>query len=1323
MQKRVYEQVNKSKRALSLLLTLLIVFSMCVVGEISASAASFSAGQYVYLDVQEAKNWKDGNAKTKCFMYRYNNDSQSSYVDCIEMELVRGQQYLYRCFILGNDVNYLKFSRGDGNANWNWAGGDYAYHGRDGSKNCFFVYSGDFKSGSWGTLRGGITDPDNHIQSNAQHYNIPEEKVTFQNKSSQPLRLVDATFYDYYDNDEMVYSNYWIDGLDESQRNYKDREPFTFFNYAIGRYASSKSGFSTPLYFGDFMRSSAPWYDGYTGAGVSQFYNYKSRYNNSNATGYGTSGSVQGLVDQTLSNGKVTKGGVQLPYFNEAFLKSDNILGKPIGSVVSTKFPFRSIKDSSGDTHYVYNSDNGTDNFYFSGLKTNNVKANYNYNYNKAIDAATGFGGTSNGYGFFPFDDVGNNSQVLAKNFGFGMKLTIPFSIGSTKKTPNGKDVIFKFTGDDDVWVFVDGKLVLDLGGAHKKASGEINFTQKTVTYHTQYGNVNNSRSATSQTISSSALSDFVYGASHEVVVFYMERGMVESNLNISFNFAPEVELITTKDVNVANVNDGLKDKVAKLDKFTFTNRDVTTNSPLASKTYTDANNNKYTSNTSGSYNMSDDSYAKFSDIVPWDSSAYQKVGDRISVSETVPATTKLKYDTSYNVTDLYDEKVISSASGLTSDAQRVAEFNFTANQDAKDYVGYQVDFVNTPIVSNLSVSKYAYDKDNYPLTNTSFGFSIMLNIDGTYRAYPLKYTVNGAVKTATSGVFYLKHNETAVFSGIPVGVAYKVVETTTDGYTVSPSDTISGTVNTYSNRVSFTNKEKIDVVGEVSLKANKTVDGRTPKDNEIFSFTVQELIPNSSNTAFSKGDYSETKQNSGGEVVFSPIVYTTADLPTEAPTQKPTDPPTEEPTQKPTEKPTEKPTQKPTEPPTQKPTDPPSNSIYFKPSENWKRDNARFAAYFFNSSADPVWVSLTYDSSTGYYKGTLPSVTRKYVIFVRMNPSSSTNDWNNKWNQTADLTISGNCFVLDSNGWDNIGGTWSTISARVASYSNGLDNDSSIENTVITKEDKVIPVESLASTGYVYRYYSVSENKGTDSEMKYDSTVYYCKVAINVATKKITTYYYNSLQNMIKGTPTIQPTQMIFKNQHIGSLTISKITKDSDQIQKPLTGVKFVLYKLTNKDQIAEEGTIVDRNGNTVTTSLSQYAGEEVNSDGLLTYKNLAVSSNPADTSLDNKQWYCVKELKTVDGYALSTKEYRFYLPQLEVVEDTYGDYDVAIDNVKYQYKYSISQTFVNSAITAPYTAGSGIGMYVVVGLSLMLVGTVMAVAMQRKRRKETAC
>ena len=112
MQKRVYEQVNKSKRALSLLLTLLIVFSMCVVGEISASAASFSAGQYVYLDVQEAKNWKDGNAKTKCFMYRYNNDSQSSYVDCIEMELVRGQQYLYRCFILGNDVNYLKFSRG-----------------------------------------------------------------------------------------------------------------------------------------------------------------------------------------------------------------------------------------------------------------------------------------------------------------------------------------------------------------------------------------------------------------------------------------------------------------------------------------------------------------------------------------------------------------------------------------------------------------------------------------------------------------------------------------------------------------------------------------------------------------------------------------------------------------------------------------------------------------------------------------------------------------------------------------------------------------------------------------------------------------------------------------------------------------------------------------------------------------------------------------------------------------------------------------------------------------------------------------------------------
>ncbi|MEF2919714.1 MAG: hypothetical protein U0O22_04500 [Acutalibacteraceae bacterium] len=118
-----------------------------------------------------------------------------------------------------------------------------------------------------------------------------------------------------------------------------------------------------------------------------------------------------------------------------------------------------------------------------------------------------------------------------------------------------------------------------------------------------------------------------------------------------------------------------------------------------------------------------------------------------------------------------------------------------------------------------------------------------------------------------------------------------------------------------------------------------------------------------------------------------------------------------------------------PTEPTTQPTTNPTAeNNIYFVPSTNWKEANARFSAYFFNGSSEPQWVSLTANSK-GQYVGTMPTG-YKSVIFVRMNPDTTNNNWDNgtKWNQTADLTINGNCFTLNSGEWDGANGTWSTI-------------------------------------------------------------------------------------------------------------------------------------------------------------------------------------------------------------------------------------------------------------------------------------------------------
>ena len=114
---------------------------------------------------------------------------------------------------------------------------------------------------------------------------------------------------------------------------------------------------------------------------------------------------------------------------------------------------------------------------------------------------------------------------------------------------------------------------------------------------------------------------------------------------------------------------------------------------------------------------------------------------------------------------------------------------------------------------------------------------------------------------------------------------------------------------------------------------------------------------------------------------------------------------------------------------PEQKAEEPVKNMLYLKPNSNWKQSNARFAAYFFGNGEK--WVSMkAVSGKTGFYEVEIPAGWEgKSVIFCRMNPSASANNWNNKWNQTADLTIptnGNNLYTVTENTWDKGGGTWS---------------------------------------------------------------------------------------------------------------------------------------------------------------------------------------------------------------------------------------------------------------------------------------------------------
>lgn len=181
-------------------------------------------------------------------------------------------------------------------------------------------------------------------------------------------------------------------------------------------------------------------------------------------------------------------------------------------------------------------------------------------------------------------------------NYGFGTQFTIPFTVTETGKNVDGSEMEFNFTGDDDVWVYIDGALVLDMGGAHNKAEGKINFAKQEATIRTGTSNAKLGNSLTvggrtpaepngNTTVKFEnimvkksgsepvTLDKYMKksGTVHELKMYYMERGMWNSNMSISYSFVPLPSGLTlSKTLDTTDVNAGLKNAVQGLDNFDF---------------------------------------------------------------------------------------------------------------------------------------------------------------------------------------------------------------------------------------------------------------------------------------------------------------------------------------------------------------------------------------------------------------------------------------------------------------------------------------------------------------------------------------------------------------------------------------------------------------------------------------------------------------------------------------------------------------------------------------------------------------------------------
>lgn len=166
------------------------------------------------------------------------------------------------------------------------------------------------------------------------------------------------------------------------------------------------------------------------------------------------------------------------------------------------------------------------------------------------------------------------------------------------------------------------------------------------------------------------------------------------------------------------------------------------------------------------------------------------------------------------------------------------------------------------------------------------------------------------------------------------------------------------------------------------------------------------------------------------------------------------------------------------------------SGNLYFKPSDNWLSDNARFAVYLWNDDGN-AWVNFTDSNGDGIYQAELPDGTWNECIFARMNPTLLNNNWDNVWNQTGDMGLSNNnnYFVIDE-GWDTSDGTWSVIDASVvgdksdAFLSGNFNNWSETSNAfVYTDYNTAVTNVDLPAGTYTFKLIKGGEwlgNPGT---------------------------------------------------------------------------------------------------------------------------------------------------------------------------------------------------------------------------------------------------
>lgn len=524
------------------------------------------------------------------------------------------------------------------------------------SEPCFFadasddvIYNGGNRGGYWAE-KGSLRNAKEGKKLTNDVVDISKEPFTEDPKT----KYVTSTLYDYYtdyelngNNRDSYDSQYYTPGKGGKFASQRSWVTFRQFDRALSDYYESCDA-QFPIYTGHFQPSYSDWgikFDSISAA-LKLWGFYNSNYvnyarfmaiNNSTINENGNNDgehydyAYQGLVKSETSTGdatgepllkdtKDTKGDTKVaePHFDKAFLSGKNTKNAKLGDVYdNVAFPFTKKQ--------IFNEDKGVDYWYFDSqdttlyLKQDSTTEQYflksstekreqsrNLDSDSASKTIKKNGEDVSSYGYFPFNETATAGRASTYNYGFGTKLQMDFTltddgmVETNKKDKDGNkektNIKFFFSGDDDVWVFIDGQLVLDVGGSHGKVSGllefgETNDGKNSVTAYVSQVKIggtskndqdgkNGNKAVKTVTYNGdvidfyaqgTTLNDLDKGQKHTLTMYYMERGMWESNMAMAFNFPDNNELKVQKIVDKKDVNEWFKSCFDTPDLFAFT--------------------------------------------------------------------------------------------------------------------------------------------------------------------------------------------------------------------------------------------------------------------------------------------------------------------------------------------------------------------------------------------------------------------------------------------------------------------------------------------------------------------------------------------------------------------------------------------------------------------------------------------------------------------------------------------------------------------------------------------------------------------------------